>query len=112
MKKLTKQDVQIEVIADYDTIPVRGNAIDSGDAEYDKEVEDKIINAIDNGDVWAWASVEVKATYKGLTASTYLGCCSYASEEDFKSDGYYADMVSEVIEDLNSQLNELIEEHA
>lgn len=110
MKTLTENDVKIELIAEYDHIPVRGNAIDSGDSEYNKHVEDQIIDRLESGDVWAWASVEVRATYKGLTASTYLGACCYADEQDFINDGYYQDMVNEVVEDINNQITDLLSE--
>lgn len=108
MKKLTLKDIEIEVIVDYDDSPIRGNAINSGDITYDRLVENKIIDAVNSGDIWAWASVEVKGTYKGLTASEYLGACSYGSEDDFRSDGYFPDMCETVLSDLNSQIEDIV----
>ena len=67
-----------------DDCPVRGNALASGDDAYDKKVEDEILERLDNGDVWAWAVVEVRAGYGDLSASDYLGACSYESEKDFR----------------------------
>ena len=59
---------QVEFIlkAEIDEINVRGNAIDSGNKLLDTRVENSIIERLNNGDVWAWASVELKAKYKGI----------------------------------------------
>lgn len=96
-----KDDIQIELIAEMEDIPVRGNASYSSDDELNKQCEDKIIKRLDNGDVWAWAYVRITARWNGLEGSDSLGCCSYESEKDFIScDGYYPDMVSNAIYDL------------
>lgn len=110
MKPLTLNDIDIKIYARVEHNGVRGNAIVSGDDEYDKQVEDEIIRRLDNGDVWAWADVEVQGTYMGLVASDYLGCCSYESESDFKNDGYYQDMCNNVLEELNNRLAETIKD--
>ncbi len=108
METINKNNIEIEVIAEYETMQLEGNAIDSGDADFDRETCDKIREDLDSGNVWAWAQVEVKCTYKGiLTASDYLGGCSYASEDDFRSDGYFTDMVGACVTELNNQLKEL-----
>lgn len=57
--------------------------------------------------VWAWAQVEVRASYRGLEASDYLGCCSYESEEEFKKGGYYDDMKAATYAGLIAQLKAL-----
>ena len=107
MKRINKNDVEIDVIAEFDHIPVRGNAIVSGDADLDRKVENEIIRRINNGDVWAWASVEVKVTWETFEASDYLGCCTYDNENDFvKNSGYYDDMVEIALDDLNQQIED------
>lgn len=86
---------KIEVIANIDELPIRGNAIDSGDEIQDKEVENEIIDRLESGDVWAWASVEVRATCSecGAHGSDYLGACSYVDgEREFRNDAYFEDM--------------------
>ena len=89
----------IEVIAEQDDCEVRGNALASGDDAADRECEDTIIERLNNGDVWAWASVAVKVSHPAwpeIEGVDYLGCCSYADEADFTAyDGYYPDMVRE-----------------
>jgi len=105
MKSLTANDIKIEVIAEYDDSSIRGNCSCSGDDELDKNTEDELIERINEGDVWAWALVSVKGTYKGLEATDYLGQCSYKDEQDFvENSGYYEDMVASVLQTLQDQL--------
>ena len=103
MKQITIDDVEIKVFAVVDDIPV-------GDDALDKEVENEILKRLDCWDIWAWASVEVKVTYKSLTHSSYLGGCSYESEQAFKEDPYYLDLVNECLESINEQVKELCED--
>jgi hypothetical protein len=111
IKQLTAKDITIEVFASEEYIAIRGNAIASGDEAFDKAVEDELIERLDSGDIWAWCSVEVKCSYKGLTASDYLGGCSYKSKKDFiANSGYYEDMVQTCLDGLQKQLEELVNE--
>ena len=111
IRKLTMDEVEFEVIAEMDDIPVRGNAIASGDEEVDRECEDEIMRRLDNGDVWAWASVEVKATWKGFEGSDYLGGCSYEDEADFcQPGGYYDDMKGRALEELQANIEHELRE--
>lgn len=107
MKKLTAKDVRFTVTAEQDCIPVRGNALASGNAAMDRETEDEIIARLNRGDVWAWACVIVEAHYRGLKGLTSMGACSYEDEADFRADGYFADMCEEALDDLNRQREEL-----
>ena len=85
-------------------IPVRGNAIASGADKADQEVEDTILADLERGNEWAWCTVKLTASYGGLTGVDYLGACSYASEDDFRQDGYYEDMKAAATSDLLAQL--------
>ncbi len=97
--------------------PVEGNALASGDDEEDRKAEETILEQLNNGNDWAWCRVQVVAAFAGLEGeSTWLGCCSYQSEEDFKGEkflvkdpgeadfheggGYYDDLLKEAAEDL------------
>lgn len=84
--------------------PIRGNAMASGDDEADREVEDDILRRLESGEEWAWCTVRVVATYEGFEGDDYLGCCSYTSEEDFRADAYFDDMVSEARSRLAEEL--------
>lgn len=100
--------VQYTIEARQDDVHVRGNAIASGNDDYDRRVEDEILARLDGGDVWAWAYVCVVATYPGIDGiegRDYLGCCSYASELDFANNsGYYEDMKKAACADLEAKL--------
>jgi len=79
-----------------DDTPIRGNAIASGDDDYDKKIEDELIQRLEH-DVWAWALVQLYVSYPNgsRTESSYIGGCSYKSAKDFIENGYFDDMVEE-----------------
>ena len=54
---------------------------------------------------WAWCDVTVTARFSDLTGTAYLAQCSYKDESDFKSDGYYDQMVDEAIEELQQHID-------
>lgn len=92
LRDYLREHATFTVQAEQDDIPVRGNAMASGDDAVDKACEDDIIERL-GYTVWAWASVRVRASYRGLHGDDYLGCCSYDSEADFtQPGGYYDDM--------------------
>ena len=93
----------IDIRAEFDDIPVRGNALASGDDAEDRAAEDEIIARLEAGDVWAWARVRVTVTHPdmpGLDGWDSLGACSYRDEADFIAGGYYDDMVREALRNL------------
>ncbi|MHC4121721.1 MAG: hypothetical protein ACYSWO_29975, partial [Planctomycetota bacterium] len=99
--------VSFEIEVWQDDACVRGNAMCSGDDDFDREVEDTIIDRLDGGDVWAWATVRVVARYDGIDdieGDDYLGCCNYADEADFKAGGYCDDMCDVAKEALIAEL--------
>lgn len=102
----TIEQVEFEIIPSYEDVPVNGNA-SAIDEETDKEIEDYINDELESGNVWAWCTIEVKASYKGISASDYLGCCSYKDEEDFKKGGYYEDMKQIAFDNLIEELQDL-----
>ena len=96
--------VEFNVEADQDYTDVRGNAMASGDGEYDHKVEDSVLADLDDGNVWAWASVKVSASIDGIECADYLGCCNYKNEADFLKDVYYLDMKSEALSELRIEV--------
>lgn len=107
MKKLSVSDVRWTVNAEPEQESIKGNC-SAIDDKVDAETEAWIKRELDSGNVWAWAAVEVKGSYKGLSASDYLGCCSYSSESDFKAGGYFEDMQNAVLAQLQARLGELV----
>lgn len=100
--------VEFSIDAEADFTQVRGNALVSGNDAEDKKCEDNILRKLRNGNVWAWALVKVTASYKGLEAIDYLGCCSYKDEKDFiENSGYYEDMKQTTYNELIDQMKAL-----
>lgn len=83
-----------------ETEPIRGNLCDSGDARLDKEQEDQILKAIDDGNDWAWCWIRVTGEWHGLKAEACISCCSYESEAQFKELGGYGELQHEVLREL------------
>jgi hypothetical protein len=106
MNEKIKQNATIEILIHPEDLPIRGNLVFSGDGVLDKQFEDAVIEELEHNP-WAWCMVEVKASWKGLKVSTFLGGCSYRSENDFKVDGPYDDMVDEVIKELTQNASEI-----
>lgn len=105
LRELTAEEVTFTIKAEQDDIPVRGNAIASGDEKFDKEVEDHIFSELADGNIWAWAAVTVIARWDSFVGSAHLGGCSYKDEEEFKQPGgYYDDMKQEALDELNKVL--------
>lgn len=91
-------------------IPVRGNAMASGDDEADRADEDRIIADLESGNEWAWCCAKVTAEWNGFEGKDYLGGCSYASEDDFKRPGgYYDDMKQQALDDLYRTVRSAVE---
>lgn len=100
-------EVQFKIIAHEEGIPIKGNAVATGNDEEDKEIEDEIYRKLESS-IWAWCCIEVKATWKGIKGNDYLGCCSYEDEDDFiKNSGYFEDMKERAYSELIQQLEDL-----
>jgi len=109
-RKLTLEDVKQVMTAEHEDCPITGQ-FDLGEPERDRELEREISARLDGGDVWAWFCAKVEVRWEGFTGTSYLGCCSYASEEDFRQNfrqsGYYEGMVREALDDLNCQIHDV-----
>ena len=103
-KQLSINDVQWSIECHPEDMAIRGNAMASGDDEYDREVESRISEQLESGNPWAWCIIVVKGRYKSLEASDCLGGCNYDSENDFRRGGYFEDMQSNILADLQAQL--------
>jgi len=101
------EQVEIKIDCLEEHVPVKGNAICSDDAEFDKKVEDEIIAELEYNQ-WAWCCIRVTARYKGQEGRDYLGCCSYKDEKDFvETSGYYEQMRQEAYDNLIDNLRGL-----
>lgn len=107
-EKLDAAGFTVSLEAKQDNLPVRGNAMSSGDDEADAQYEDEIIARLESGDEWAWASVVVYVSHRdfpGIVGKDHLGGCNYKDADDFRqSGGYYEDMLHEALTDWCRQV--------
>ena len=95
IRSIVASQVTVEIIPEREIHAVRGNALASGDDALDKQVEDEIIDADNQGNEWAWCTVEVRVRFivdgKERTGSDYLGCVSHihSKEKGFRNRGGY-----------------------
>ena len=111
LRDLIAAESEITLTVEPEDTPIKGNAMASGDDAADKRAEDSIREQLADGNEWAWCAVIVRGTWRGLSASDSLGCCSYLSEADFRqpNGGYYDDMVSGVIDELTAKAESILE---
>jgi len=85
-------------------IPVKGNAMASGDDKEDKKVEDWINRQLRSGNLWAWCTVVCTARLGDKEGRDTLGACSYKSTAQFiQPGGYWKDMKAQALADLVSK---------
>lgn len=91
------QNVKVTVC--QSDIPIKGNAIVSGDDEYDRNVENQIADDLE-WNVWAWCdvtvSLELKVDDYTLQGSDSIGACNYRNEKDFM-ESLYPEMVQNAV---------------
>jgi hypothetical protein len=73
MRPLTESEVTFDLELEPEHIPFRGNAIASGDPEYDREYEAELQERLDNGDESAWCCLTVTATWVSADGDEYAG---------------------------------------
>lgn len=89
-----------------DDLQIKGNALASGNDAEDRRQEEWIRSQLRAGNEWAWCVAIVTVEFAGVIERDTLGACSYESEADFKSGGYFEDMIGEAIERLAVRLEE------
>lgn len=83
-----------------------GNAMASGDDDFDDKCEQSILADLWDGNEWAWCTVKVSCSVPGYNAVGYdcLGCCNYRNQADFEACDYYDDMRGEARAELITSL--------
>ena len=105
MREFQPTEIKFTLRCGAEHIPIRGNAMASGDDAADRETEDEIIEDVERGNQWAWGNVTVSASWSGFTGEAHLGGCSYKSGADFRENsGYFKDMVGEALGDLLTEI--------
>lgn len=103
MRELGWEDVEFTVECEPEIEPTRGNVCCCGDPGCG--AESWVLEQLEQGNMWAWCTVTVKASWHGITGWDVLGCCSYQSEADFiENSGYMECMKLSALEHLNSEL--------
>ena len=99
MKKITRDDINIRVIAEDEDISIKQAAKDCC-PDFEKSVRE----VMKTSRRWGWCTVHIIVSLKSnpdITGDAYLGACSYFSKKDFiENSGYYSQMVDDAIEDL------------
>lgn len=104
--------IKYEVKAIEENEPVRGNVGASGDAVYDKEVEDEIIERLDSGDLFAWCCAEVTAVVEiegqRFMGRDYLSCISVKDRKEFEclvmGHGMHGEARADLLNYLNNEV--------
>ena len=73
MRKLTESEVTFDLELEPEDIPLRGNAIASGDPDYDREYEAELQERLERGDESAWCCMVVTATWTSADGDEYVG---------------------------------------
>lgn len=104
---MTLDDVTWDMTPLESDVPVEGN-FDSGDPKADRRTEQWIARQLAGGNPWAWCTARVVGRYAGLEAMSFLGCCSYRSEREFRKGAYCEDMRQDVFEQLRAQADAIL----
>lgn len=104
VRKLRLGECVFELKCSHEDVPIKGSFA-SGDEALDAKTEADIKERLNAGDIWAWCCVEVRASWGGFVGRSYLGCCSYKSEEDFRKDsGQYNSLKQEALDDMQQDI--------
>ena len=103
--------IQIEIEPEHST-PEEQLGLEATGVDHSEWIEKIHQDLYMNGGLsWMWCAVKLTVSFppgilNGLRfeESEYLGCCSYESEQDFKKDGYYIDMIHTAATALNEAI--------
>lgn len=110
-RKLKASDVTFTVQLEQEDMPVRGHFA-TGEDDLDRKLEQEICDALDAGNVEAWCSITVTATWAAPDGTNYtghdhLGCCSHLGDkldEQVEQTVEAHDMRGEALRDLNAEI--------
>jgi hypothetical protein len=98
-KTLKLRDVEVLLETDPDSVELIPQWFD--DAQKAKLVAERV----EAGDPWAWSTVIMRLSYKGLVSRpAAMPGCSFRDEREFRQSAYFAQMVQECLEDLIERL--------
>jgi hypothetical protein len=106
-RDVLRSRVTFDLTREPEDVAITGNVMASGDDAADRAAEDDVRAQLAAGNRWAWCTVVVTCRLPGteLTGTDTLGCCSYASREDFMQlGGYFEDMQGAAFDALCAQV--------
>ena len=107
--RVTKADVTITLRAEENGIGPEENYDIPGIKQSPRDAKlfvDAVHDMIKKHGLWGWCQVTVTVRLGPLEGESHMGGCSYESEDDFiQSSGYYDDMVSDAIADLQNSID-------
>jgi len=112
MLKFDESQVTYTIEPEVDDLPLKGNVLMSGNDVLDRAAETAVQTRLDNGEMWAWASVLVVARYNDIEmidGCAHLGGCNYRDEADFKSMPEYADMKATAMRKLKEEFERIMD---
>jgi len=106
---ISRKECRFEMSTMPEDIPLDGNVLVSGDDEEDKRAEQLVLKQLESGNDWAWCTVKITCIHieSGITGHDYLGCCSYASEDDFIKGGYLDDMQAQAFDECSTECSRI-----
>lgn len=105
-RAIPESEVRFSVRYHPEDIPVRGN-VSAWSEEEDRKAENEVLARLDNGDIFAWFWVEVRAEWNGIEGRSSLGGCNYESREDFESSETLEELKAEAYEELIGEIERL-----
>lgn len=109
IRKLEAHEVEFEITIEEESNSVRGNYMNSGDAEQDREGEEEIYERLRNGDEKAWCELTVKATWKDFKGDTVsMGCCSVAEDQTLAEYIGEVGLANDALSLLNAKLEDTL----
>jgi len=102
LRKLTEKDVELalDVEPETDCEPDFQNDDGTPDTKLIAQIRKDSMRTM-----WAWCGVTVRVRWNGWVGRAHLGGCSYKDEAEFRGEGgYFPQMVTEALDDLNASL--------
>lgn len=102
LRDLIRKEMNVRIEIRPEHIPIADSFDDPSTV---KEIEEQL-----QYNLWAWCVVCICVTWAGLSATAYLGCCSYTDQAEFVAQsGYYDDMVGECADEIAADVKLIVE---
>ncbi len=85
MRLFEPKEVEVSIEVIYEDIPIEGNVMSSGDGKADLQAEKEVLKDLESGNVFAWCTAVVQASWAGFERRDTLGAISCRNEDEFRS---------------------------